>query len=66
MKMKKKKEDKGYDIFVSYGMYNFYERVTRELQRFSSTQTVTPCHHGDLWPLDPISGMFSPKIGWQK
>ena len=29
-------------------------------------QTVTPCHHGVSWPHDPVSGMFSPKTGWQK
>ena len=60
------KNSKDMTFWCHMEMCNLYERVTCELKRFSSTQTVTPCHHGDLWPLDPISGMFSPKIGWQK
>ena len=39
-----------------------YVPKRHEIQPYktSSNQTDTPCHPGDLWPHDPISGM-SPK-----
>ena len=35
-------------------------KKARDTTLEQNTQTDTPCHPGDLWPHDPISGM-SPK-----